>query len=172
MRWETPGVFVIDDLVAWLTGRPADVGYKRLSTLLRGSDQARALKEAVTAAVQVTVDEIGPSDREEAERIAEEINETFRRREPAPLPPGQRRSGGLLLGRQGARVSGADLDPVGQLVVVRRSSELTRSHPGMPLPRMFMSVALVVATRASDCAGSTRIMAPSRCWWLWACCRG
>ena len=85
----TTGVFVVDDLVGWLIGRLADAGYQKLSTLLRGSDQDRALKAAVTAAVQATVGEIGPFDREEAERVAEQINKAFRRREPVPLPPGQ-----------------------------------------------------------------------------------
>ena len=82
-------MFVVDDLVGWLVGRLADAGYQRLSTLLRGSEQARALKAAVTAAVQATVGEIGPADGEEAERAAEQINKAFRRREPVPLPPGQ-----------------------------------------------------------------------------------
>ena len=36
----------------------------------------------------------------------------------------------------------------------------TCSHPGMSEPRMFISVAFVVATRASTCAGSTRTMTP------------
>jgi glycine cleavage system regulatory protein/spore maturation protein SpmB len=82
-------MFVVDDLVGWLIGRLADAGYQKLSTRLRGSDQARALKEAVTAAVEATVGEIGPSDGEKAERVAGQINKAFRRREPIPLPPGQ-----------------------------------------------------------------------------------
>lgn len=53
-------MFVVDDLVGWLIGRLADAGYQKLATLVFGSDQARALKKAVTAAVQATVDEIGP----------------------------------------------------------------------------------------------------------------
>jgi hypothetical protein len=82
-------VFVVDDLVVWLVGRLADAGYQRLVTRVRGSDQERALKETVTAAVQATVSEIGPSDGEEADRAAEQINKAFRRRDPVPLPPGQ-----------------------------------------------------------------------------------
>ena len=82
-------MFVVDDLVGWLIGRLADAGYQKLATLVRGSDQARALKKAVTAAVQATVREIGPSGGEEADRAAEQINKAFRRREPVPLPPGQ-----------------------------------------------------------------------------------
>ena len=82
-------MFVVDDLVGWLIGQLANAGYKKLTTLLRGSDQARALKQAVTAAVQVTVGEIGPSDGVEADEVAEQINKAFRRRDPVPLPPGQ-----------------------------------------------------------------------------------
>ena len=82
-------MFVVDDLLGWLIGRLADTGYQKLTTWLRGSDQARALKEAVTAAVRATVSEIGASDEEEADRVAEQINKAFRRRDPIPLPPGQ-----------------------------------------------------------------------------------
>jgi hypothetical protein len=87
--WDTGGVFVVDDLVGWLVGRLADAGYQKLTTLLRGSDQARALNQAVTAAVQATVGEIGPAGGEEADRVAEQINKAFRRRDPVPLPSGQ-----------------------------------------------------------------------------------
>ena len=68
--WETAGVFGVDALVGWLIGRLADAGYQTLARLLRGSDQARALKQAVTAAVQATVSEIVPSGGEEAERVS------------------------------------------------------------------------------------------------------
>jgi hypothetical protein len=81
--------FVVDDLVGWLITRLADAGYQKLSILLRGTDKARALKQAVTAAVQATVGELGPPDREEADRVAERINKAFGRRDPVPRPPGQ-----------------------------------------------------------------------------------
>jgi len=80
-------VFVVDDLLGWLIGRLADAGYQKLATLVRGSDQARALKAAATAAVQAAVAEIGFSDPAEAEQAAEQINKAFRRLEPVPLPP-------------------------------------------------------------------------------------
>jgi hypothetical protein len=108
-------VFVVDDLVGWLITRLADAGYKKLITRLRGSDQQRALKEAVTAAVQVTVREIGLSGGEEADRAAEQINKAFRGREPVlcrrdrthcwrRCRPGSRRSC-LLLTMRGSRLS-------------------------------------------------------------------
>jgi hypothetical protein len=87
--WETAGVFVVDDLVGWLIGRLAEAGYQKLITLVRGSDQARALNAAVKAAVEATVGEIGPSNGEEAERVAKQINKAFHRRDPVPLPSGQ-----------------------------------------------------------------------------------
>jgi hypothetical protein len=82
-------VLVVDDLLGWLIGRLAEAGYQRLATRLLGSEQARALKAAVTAAVPAAVAEIGLSDPVEAEQAAEQINKAFRRREPVPLPPGQ-----------------------------------------------------------------------------------
>jgi len=88
-------VFVVDDLVGWLINRLADAGYKKLITLVRGSDQARALRPAVMAAVEATVNEIGPSGEEEADRVAEQINKAFGKRKPVRLPPGQL----TLLGR-------------------------------------------------------------------------
>ena len=82
-------MFVVDDLVNWLVERLADAGYQKLKTLVGGSDQARALKKAVRAAVQATVGEIGPFGGAEADRAADQINRAFRRRDPVPLPPGQ-----------------------------------------------------------------------------------
>jgi len=82
-------VFGVDNLVGWLIGRLLDAGYQKLATRVRGSDQARALRKAVEAAVQATVAEIGLSDPVEAEQAAEQINTAFRHREPIPLPPGQ-----------------------------------------------------------------------------------
>ena len=79
--------FVVDDLLGWLIGRLADAGYRKLTTLVLGSPEERALKEAVTAAVEATVGEIDPSDGEEAERVAERINKAFHRRDPVPRPP-------------------------------------------------------------------------------------
>ena len=114
-------MFVVDDLAGWLIGRLADAGYQQLTTLLRGSDQARALKAAVTAAVQATVAQIGPSGGEEADRIAEHINKAFRRREPVPLPPGQP----TLLEALQAGIAG-------QLSVLDNTGQSAVSLPGVP----------------------------------------
>ena len=115
-------MFVVDDLVGWLVGRLADAGYQKLTTLLRGSDQARALKQAVTAAVQATADEIGPSDEEEAEQVAEQINKAFRHRDPVPLPPGRP----TLLEALQAGIAG-------QLSVLDDAGRPAVSLPGVPV---------------------------------------
>jgi hypothetical protein len=108
-------VFVVDDLVGWLIGQLANAGYKKLITLVRGSDQARAMRPTVVAAVEATVREIGPSGEEEADRVAEQINKAFGRRDPVPLPPGQP----TLLEALQAGIAGqlSVLDDAGQPVV-------------------------------------------------------
>jgi hypothetical protein len=47
-------VFVVDDLLGWLVGLVADAGRKKLVTLVLGSDQERALRQATVAAVEAT----------------------------------------------------------------------------------------------------------------------
>ena len=80
-------MFVVDDLVAWLIGRLADAGYQKLTTLVRGSPQERALKQAVKSAVQATADEISPIDNEQAGQLAQLISGAFSKPLPATLLP-------------------------------------------------------------------------------------
>jgi len=75
-------VFVVDDLAAWLVGLLADAGRKKLTTLVLGGAQDRALRQAAIAAVQDTADELSPSDSQRAGQIAMVISEVFR----APVP--------------------------------------------------------------------------------------
>jgi tetratricopeptide (TPR) repeat protein len=75
-------VFVVDDLAAWLVGLLADAGRKKLTRLVLGDAQDRALQQAAIAAVQDTADELSPSDRQRAGQIAMIIGEVFR----APVP--------------------------------------------------------------------------------------
>ena len=75
-------VFVVDDLAAWLVGLLADAGRKKLTTLVLGDAQERALRQAAIAAVQDTADELSPSDVQRAGQIAMVIREVFR----APVP--------------------------------------------------------------------------------------
>ncbi len=79
-------VFVADDLAAWLVGLLADAGRKKLTTLVLGDAQERALQQAAIAAVQDTADELSPTDGQRAGQIAMVINEVFRAPGPdAPL---------------------------------------------------------------------------------------
>jgi hypothetical protein len=70
-------VFVADALGGWLVGLLADAGRKKLVTLVLGTDQQRALRPAVKAAVEATAAQLAPSD-EQAERLAMTVGEVFR----------------------------------------------------------------------------------------------
>ena len=78
-------VFVADDLGAWLVGLLADAGRKKLTALVLGSDQERALRKAAADAVQDTAAEINLS-AEQARRLATVIRKAFRKPvQDAPL---------------------------------------------------------------------------------------
>jgi hypothetical protein len=68
------------------------------------------------------VGEIGPSDGQKAERVAEQINKAFRRREPVRLPPGQL----TLLEALQAGIAG-------QLSVLDDAGQPSVSLPGVPV---------------------------------------
>ena len=70
-------VFVVDDLLGWLIGLLADAGRKKLVTRALGTDQERALRPAVKAAVEATAAQLARSD-EQAERLALAVGEVFR----------------------------------------------------------------------------------------------
>ena len=75
-------VFVADDLGAWLVGLLADAGRKKLTSLVLGTDQQRALRQAAVAAVERTAEQLAPSGGEQAEQLAMVVGEVFR--EPTP----------------------------------------------------------------------------------------
>ena len=75
-------VFIADDLGAWLTPLLADAGRKKLTTVLLGTEQERALRSAATAAVQQVARELRPDDNEQAEHVALVISQVFS--QPAP----------------------------------------------------------------------------------------
>jgi Tetratricopeptide repeat len=73
-----PGVvFVADDLGAWLVGLLADAGRKKLTTLVLGTDQERALRSAATSAVQRTAEQLRPGDEAQAEQLAMVVSQIF-----------------------------------------------------------------------------------------------
>ena len=59
-------VYVADDLGPWLVGVLADAGRRKLTRLVLGTEQERALRLAVTVAVQRTAGELRPGDEEQA----------------------------------------------------------------------------------------------------------
>ena len=82
----TAGIaFVADDLAAWLVGLLADRGRKKLTTLVLGTEQERALRSAATAAVEDVGRELRPGNVEQAEHVALVISQVFN--EPVPTAP-------------------------------------------------------------------------------------
>jgi tetratricopeptide (TPR) repeat protein len=91
---ETAGVvFVADDLGAWLVGLLADAGRRKLTLMVLGSEQERALRQAAAAAVQLTAVELASGSGEQAGRLAMVISEVFRE----PVPDGPRAGQATLL---------------------------------------------------------------------------
>ena len=82
-------VFIVDDLGAWLVGLLADAGLKKLTTLMLGSEQDRALRRAASEAVQQTVDELVPAGGKQADRLALAIRNSFRKPMPKTLLAGR-----------------------------------------------------------------------------------
>ncbi len=75
-------VFVADALGTWLVEQLADAGRKKLTELILGSEQERALRRAADAAVWATAEEMNPPGGEQAGQVAMVISEVFR--DPAP----------------------------------------------------------------------------------------
>jgi Tetratricopeptide repeat len=78
-------VFVADDLGAWLVALLADASRKKLTTLVLGTDQQRALRQAAAAAIESTATELDASGGEQAEHLAMVVSEVFG--EPTPGAP-------------------------------------------------------------------------------------
>jgi hypothetical protein len=82
-------VFVADDVGAWLVGLLADSGRRRLTALVLGTDQERALRRAAGTAVQLTAAELRPADGQVADELAMIISEVFSVAMPDALPAGR-----------------------------------------------------------------------------------
>jgi hypothetical protein len=113
-------VFIADALGGWLVGQLADAGRKKLTELVLGSEQERALRRAADAAVWATAEEMSPSGGEQAGQVAVVIGEVFR--EPVPDAP----LGGPVMLLEGLRAGIA-----GQLAVLNDAGLLA---PGSPQP--------------------------------------
>ena len=78
LGWDTGFVvFVADDLGAWLISLLADAGRKKLTTVLVGTDQERALRSAATVAVRLTASQLREGDDQQAEQVALVISQVF-----------------------------------------------------------------------------------------------
>jgi len=77
--------FVADDLGAWLVALLADAGRKKLTALVLGDDQERALRMAATAAVLATTQELCPGGGERAQELAMVVTHVFS--QPVPGAP-------------------------------------------------------------------------------------
>ena len=82
-------VFVADDLAAWLVGVLADAGRRKLTKLLLGSEQERALRQAAAAAIESAAMELDPSGGGQAGRLAMVVSEVFRDLAPDARMVGQ-----------------------------------------------------------------------------------
>jgi len=71
-------VFIADALATWLVEQIADASRKKLTTLLLGTDQQRALRQAAVAAVEHTGEQLAPSGGKQAEQLAMVVGEVFR----------------------------------------------------------------------------------------------
>jgi hypothetical protein len=81
-------VFVADALGGWLVGQLADAGRKKLTELVLGNVQERALREAADVAAWATAEEVSHSSGEQAGLVAMVISEVFRDPVPAAPPAG------------------------------------------------------------------------------------
>ena len=115
-------VFVVDALAAWLVGLLADAGRKKLTELVLGDAQKRALQQAAIAAAQDTADELSPSNSQRAGQIAMVISEVFR----APVPDAPLAGVATLVEGLQAGVAGqlAVLDDVGLTGTWQSSAEV------------------------------------------------
>ena len=110
-------VFVADDLGAWLVGLLADAGRKKLVTVVFGDEQQRALRQAATAAVQDTAEDVSLSGGEQADDVARVIGEVFRGAIPEAPSAGQATLLQALheeIARQLAVLNDAELTGTGQ----------------------------------------------------------
>ena len=73
---------IADDLAAWLVALVADAGRKKLTEILLGGPQERALRTICDAAIRRTAADLCPAGGEAAEELVRVIGEVFRAPEP------------------------------------------------------------------------------------------
>ena len=78
-------MFVADDLSAWLVSLLADAGRKRLSTMILGTEQERALRKVATTAILLTARDLSSGDADRVEQLAMVVGQVFGKPEPITL---------------------------------------------------------------------------------------
>ncbi len=141
-------VFVADDLGAWLVGLLADASLKKLTTLVLGSDQERALRQAAKAAVKGTAEQLAPSDDEQAQQLATAVGKVFR--DPA-LDAAVARQATLLEALQAGIVSKlAVLDDPDITGTGQSSAQLPGVPSGMLAETLARNLAREIMVRGSQ----------------------
>jgi hypothetical protein len=98
---------IADDLGAWLVALLADVGRRKLTTLVLGSDQERVLRIAATTAVRATAEDLRPGGGQETDELAMVVSQVFS--QPALAEPA---------GDQGTMLEGLQAGITTQLAVL------------------------------------------------------
>jgi len=115
-------VLVADDLGGWLVGLLADAARRRLTAWMLGTEQERALRQAVAAALRRTASEVHPQGGREADELAAVVSQVFSTPVPATLLAGHET---LLEALQaGVAAQLAPLDDSSMTGVQRSSSDL------------------------------------------------
>jgi hypothetical protein len=138
-------MFVADDLGAWPVGLLADAGRRKLTTLVLGSEQERALRQAAIAAIELAAAQLAPSGDEQAEQLAMVVSEVFRGPVSAAALAGQ----ATLL--QAAELSAHKRDRAEAVRACRRRSAAAGLHwasYNMALSGHAVAVQLVARRRA------------------------
>ena len=78
-------VFVTNALGGWLVGQLANAGRKKLTEMVLGREQERALRQAADAAVWATAEKMSPAGGEQAVQVAMVISDVFG--DPVPTAP-------------------------------------------------------------------------------------
>jgi hypothetical protein len=121
-------VFVADALGGWLVGQLADAGRKKLTELVLGSEQERALRQAATDAIQATARQCRPGlatpdDPQGADHLARVIDQVFQQ---TPTPAESLAGPVMLLEGLQAGIAGqlAVLDDAGLTGTGRSSADV------------------------------------------------
>jgi Tetratricopeptide repeat len=141
-------VFVVDDLGAWLVGLLADATLKKLTTLVLGSDQERALRQAAKAAVERTAVQLAPSDDEQAQQLATAVGRVFR--DPAPGAAVVRQATLLEALQAGIASKLAVLDEPDIIGIQQSSAQLPRVPGGMVAETLAGNLVREIMVRGSQ----------------------